>query len=434
MISIFRRLLTKGQRKPSPRGKNYFRPRLEALEERWSPAVDIWNPAPGNILWSNALNWSLNRVPGINDTATFDPTQGRQLDCEVDIPGKVGALVFQVRWLNTMILDAVTLESTGSAGFTNGGNTVNINFTSTSSKLQLDGGGSLSDFSFRGARGTVAVTGGTLSKQQAGTGGTSSDFIISNTATLSIGGVITFTGGAGITIASGASMIIQPLNTTVLSDNNGGGIIENWGTVTWNGQGGNTTEIDMAFLNHNTATFANTFAALKFGHSSQATNGYSVMMDNGLLTLNTFMQTPKGYYQTGGTLTGIAGDIDFLKSGSVAELDGGVVKTGMQPAGTFLIFENGNVNFHGAELDVRLDPAANVCDNVFVKVGNLDITAASTLKTTWLPNRPPLQKPRAWTVLGAGLINGNFTQDFTATPGVSGPDPNRLPTNYVLLA
>jgi hypothetical protein len=86
---------------------------------------------------------------------------------------------------------------------------------------------------------------------------------------------------AGITVAASASMVIQPVNSTVLSDNNQEGIIENWGTVTWNGQGGNTTEVDMAFLNHNTATFTNTFATLKFGHSSQATNGYSVMMDNG---------------------------------------------------------------------------------------------------------------------------------------------------------
>jgi hypothetical protein len=123
-----------------------------------------------------------------------------------------------------------------------------------------------------------------------------------------------------------------------------------------------------------------------------------------------------------------------LNTGAFAELDGGFVKSGSQQLATFVFFENGNVDFHGAELDVRLNAQANNCDSITVKTGNLDITAASTLKTTWFDPTKPLQKPRDWTLLGATLINGNFTENFNNTPGVSGPDPNKLPTRYVLFA
>jgi hypothetical protein len=38
MFTTFCNLLTSGQRKPSSKNRNYFRPRLEALEERYAPA------------------------------------------------------------------------------------------------------------------------------------------------------------------------------------------------------------------------------------------------------------------------------------------------------------------------------------------------------------------------------------------------------------
>ena len=162
--------------------------------------------------------------------------------------------------------------------------------------------------------------------------------------------------------------------------------------------------------------------------------GYNIIteMDNGTLTLTSItMETSQGYYQIGGTLISISGSIALDVQGTAAELDGGFVKLGNANMLSTLDV-TGNVNFHGAEYDAKLNPQANFQDRIRV-IGTVDITASSKLKTSWL-NQNQLLKPRDWDVLHATLINGQFTEDFSGTPGVTGHDPNQLPTDYALLA
>jgi autotransporter-associated beta strand protein len=53
-----------------------FRPRIEALEERWLPStLNFWRPGMGSTdMWNTASNWSLGHVPGSTEIATFDGT------------------------------------------------------------------------------------------------------------------------------------------------------------------------------------------------------------------------------------------------------------------------------------------------------------------------------------------------------------------------
>src|SRR2546421_5598340 len=53
--------------------RSFFRPRLEALEDRCVPAtVNTWVAAGMFGNWNNAANWSQARVPNSTDIATFN--------------------------------------------------------------------------------------------------------------------------------------------------------------------------------------------------------------------------------------------------------------------------------------------------------------------------------------------------------------------------
>ena len=74
LISLLRKLL--GDRSTERRVPvRSFRPRLEYLEDRCTPANLTWVGAAGG-LWSVPTNWSAAQVPLAADTVIFDATQG----------------------------------------------------------------------------------------------------------------------------------------------------------------------------------------------------------------------------------------------------------------------------------------------------------------------------------------------------------------------
>src|SRR5947207_4208987 len=47
----------------------FFRPRLENLEDRLSPAAHTWSPTAVSGLWNNPANWSVGGAPTPGETA-----------------------------------------------------------------------------------------------------------------------------------------------------------------------------------------------------------------------------------------------------------------------------------------------------------------------------------------------------------------------------
>jgi hypothetical protein len=63
------------RRTADPAGQARIRPLIESLEQRSPLTVDLWTGAAAAAVadfnWSNPANWSLLRVPGLADTASF---------------------------------------------------------------------------------------------------------------------------------------------------------------------------------------------------------------------------------------------------------------------------------------------------------------------------------------------------------------------------
>src|ERR1043165_1053171 len=71
-MNVFRMLTTRlrrEQKRPFRVTSYRFKPLIEVLEDRISPAVVQWSGAGTNNEWSNRFNWQGNAVPGMNDTA-----------------------------------------------------------------------------------------------------------------------------------------------------------------------------------------------------------------------------------------------------------------------------------------------------------------------------------------------------------------------------
>src|SRR5262245_41772833 len=62
-------------RKAAKRTRRPFRPLLEVLEDRVTPATRTWTGAGANDLWSNAANWD-TAVPLANDDVVIPDVAG----------------------------------------------------------------------------------------------------------------------------------------------------------------------------------------------------------------------------------------------------------------------------------------------------------------------------------------------------------------------
>jgi hypothetical protein len=75
--------------------------RIELLEDRLTPSVDMWTGAnyQSDTFWSDAQNWSLGHSPGASDTAWFTNNSSvKASTVTVDTPASIGALDVDANW------------------------------------------------------------------------------------------------------------------------------------------------------------------------------------------------------------------------------------------------------------------------------------------------------------------------------------------------
>jgi hypothetical protein len=87
--------------------------RVEQMEDRVTPANCVWSGG-GGALWSDAVNWSTNTVPGPNDTATFNNTDNNS--CKMDLTTRVGQLTISgytgtITLTKLLSVDVLTMSS-----------------------------------------------------------------------------------------------------------------------------------------------------------------------------------------------------------------------------------------------------------------------------------------------------------------------------------
>lgn len=412
--------------------------RLEGLEDRTCPSIitNYWQPQGNSRLASVATNWSAGHVPNTDDQAIgFDPTRTNgNAPIEVDTSITTSLVVWANSYSQVMTIDSgVTLEAQN--GFNFGLGTANIDFKATTSKLQADGGNSqLNNFEFTDAHGTFYVKSGTLTVGNSAASDTFSDFLIAGILTVNNTATAKFQAGASLTIASGGQMTLSNTKIASLwSPAANPGLLENWGTFTYAGDANdpNPTEIDMPFLNHGDATFDgghHSTGKLKITNKSTATNGYSLMMDGGTITLKNGMDLgiDQGYVQTGGTFSvadSITARLSILTTNN-AEFDGGKVQLGTATTFGDLWVWGGDVTFNGAEYDAKINGrTALQSDTIETNGYTFHIKGTSKLVVTAVGQ---VARNLLWKIIldlsSTNAVDGDFS-DKSLPAGVTGPNP-----------
>ncbi|MCI0378243.1 MAG: hypothetical protein L0215_11605 [Gemmataceae bacterium] len=115
---------------PIQRRANY-RPWLEALEERWTPATIIWDGGGADNLASNAQNWVNDLLPGAGDTIAFDATSSKAATIDAAFTVSVAGMQLAPGYNSTVTL---ARNFTVTNGLTQMGSTI-----TGSSNLTLQG-------------------------------------------------------------------------------------------------------------------------------------------------------------------------------------------------------------------------------------------------------------------------------------------------------
>jgi hypothetical protein len=397
------------------------RPCLEGLERRECPTTqNFWT---GNLsaLASVDGNWSLNHVATATEQAVFTGSSNNAFEADSNLANgklKVDSIVLQTNYTAAMQIDSgVVLEAAN--GFTQTSGTANIDFKSTTSKLQIDAGNSgFQNIEFTDQQGTVDLKGGTLAIGNSAVSDTFANFLIEGSLTVNNTATLKFQSGAGLTIASGASMTLSNTHIQSLwSTADTGGILENWGTFTYTGGGGgNPTWIAMPFLNHGTTGLST--GQLKITNRSTATSNYSMMMDSGTLTLANGMDliVDQGYYQTGGLFS--VADATAAKLDGNAELDGGTVQLGTATTYGFLEV-TGNLKFDGTEYDAKINGQQGGTQDKIQCDKTTTITTNSKLVVTSVG---AVAAGKNWVIISDTIddIVGDFSPKSTGPNGVNG--------------
>jgi hypothetical protein len=414
---------------PNLQAVAFQRPGLEPLEDRFCPArlANFWQPAGTNLLWSTDNNWFLRHQPTGDEQAIFDPSRPNgNKAVEADVTTTVGGILYQNGYSQVMTIDSgVTIETANGFDFSNG--TANIDFKDTTSKLQADAGNSqVNNFEFTDAQGIVYLAGGTLTVGNAAASDTFSNFLVAGVLTVNNTAVAKFQVRAWLTSAPGGQMVQANTHTTSLwSTATTGGILENWGTFSYVGGGtGNPTEIDMPFLNHGSATFDT--GQLKIMNKSSATNNYSLMMDQGSITLKNgiTLSVDQGYDQTGGLFSVADATEAVLKmAANEAEFDGGNGQLGTATTYGRLAVQGGDLTFNGAEYDAKIKGSGSTSDLITTDKA-IHIQGTSAVVVTAVGKVEAITEP--WNILGAAAgttIDGDFASKMFPN-GVKGSPNN----------
>src|SRR5439155_13535143 len=100
MLMKWRSMRGESKRCPDCGSRRRFRPRLETLEDRLTPANIVWSGAAADANFTNDAKWVGNVAPGVNDTAIFDPSQSggavnANKNATINAPVNVQALLLQ---------------------------------------------------------------------------------------------------------------------------------------------------------------------------------------------------------------------------------------------------------------------------------------------------------------------------------------------------
>jgi hypothetical protein len=306
VVNFFRTLIGSRRNGRNAEGRrnataNYFRPRVERLEEREPPAVDTWTGGAGmnNQLWTTPNNWSLLRAPGAGDTAVFDNTAG-QPNVTVNLAASVVSLQLVNSYAGIMTLGA-NLTVTGAGGFkmssgtitANAGNSLTIsggnNPHSTWSGGTVQGAGSLVvaatavlDISGSVNLGSETVNSGTLTNN--GTVNWVTGTIATNNATVNNAGTFTAQNDSKLTYIGAANGPFGNFNIT-----GAGGQFQKTGGT---GQG---TQMNIPF---NVGSTKNPAVDVRTGNLILQHGGTITSTCNAVLNSSISISVPQG---TGGT-------------------------------------------------------------------------------------------------------------------------------------
>ena len=420
---------------------NQFRPRVRACEDRmllsgirpfvgpiqYPPAHnqpmpegpygqgadDLWLGTGTNpTLWSEGDNWQLNRPPGSVDKALFDGL-GHDNPCEVDAKAvfPVAGIGLVNGYAAQITIDAnVVAETTGGLNSDSTSKT-NIDFKSSGSALNLEGGEStLYTFTFSDQGGTVVLWArASLTLNNTGASSTTATFQIAGELYADNTATVAFQGQAGIEVEEGGTMYVdttpnvgQPLTST------GTGIITNYGTFNFAGLPDYTTTINMAFLNYGEANFNE--GSLFLTQTSNTTGGRSYKMVGGSTNLGRGVAvfTTSGYYQTGGKLavTDSSPAVIDVK-GAAGELDGGNVVMGPSDAFGSLTFLRGDLIIGGAQVDAKIDGPGGIGGEDRLLAGGAVTIRSGSLVVTAINGA--VAANQSWLIIGGGAVGaGDF--------------------------
>jgi fibronectin-binding autotransporter adhesin len=339
-----------------PTGPKRVRPLLEALEDRWAPAITATWQGGTNNLWSVGTNWSGGQAPGLGDTAIIDGT----VNCTIDGLAPAGVNVLQIKSTYTGTLNVVDSFLVGATGVTSemAGGTLTGSHT-----LEIDAG-------------TFNWTGGTL-----GAG-------IPDAPPATPANFIQVDSGATFNIQTGATSLARAIN--------------NGGTVNFTATNDVTTWSSTNITNLNGGTFSfqsdNGFVVAAGSSAAQFNNAGKVQKSGTTGTsgipftftnagANALIQIQTGTLYFSGTVTQSSGTTTIyagatLQVFSVFTMSGGT----LQGAGTGTSTLRGNLTMSGGSLYVGGDNIVgtfNVTNNYTQTGGTLYIDVKTGTPDTW---------------------------------------------------
>lgn len=152
MFNWLRRLVSRDQRqshKQNRKKTSRSRPRVEHLEARDCPAVNVWQPGIlSDLQWGTASNWSTGTVPGYGDDVVFNGTSGNN-SCFVNITNaQAGTLQINSSWTKGLIINSgcsLNVYAWGGATFNYTSSNLDLaNGVGNPGRIQMKGNAALS--------------------------------------------------------------------------------------------------------------------------------------------------------------------------------------------------------------------------------------------------------------------------------------------------
>jgi hypothetical protein len=296
IASLSRACLPASRRPVARRPKQVFRPKIELLEERLAPAVDLWTGANFHTdsNWSDGLNWSLGHAPTSSDIAQFSAGNGGPTSV-VDGAYTISGLQIDGSWGGSLY---VNNNLTLAAGSTNEWDSGNIDVPqgvtlTNNGTLTLNNSGSLT----LGSGGTIQNN-GNINQQGLGGLGLSGNGNVATTLNNAAGATYNFSASPG----------------TSLSASPTGGVVNNAGLMEKT-TGTGTAVIAVPFFNTGTV---------------DAASGTLQIADNSTNTGGT-------YTAASGATLDLTGGATFNETGTFTATGAGTITLG---GGTFAVYNN----------------------------------------------------------------------------------------------